>query len=307
MADGSPSPVGQSQRGVAGGGSTTTASTTTASSTPQKTATQNATNPAIQSIYRPSESGYAWMPRPMSEVYVSTSSLANIAAASNYNSSQWNYLEAKQDAITEWSGLSPDIKASISSLAKAIDYRKTGSGLWREAVEYSALAQRRGETISPYQWLQQQAATVKVKGGSGSGGGGGYGGVTSRTDTRTDYQNAPAPDVRDLMDAISMEMLGRGVTQKEATRILAKVRNYENSNPSTSTVSTSGSTTGSKKNSSVATSTTSRSSGGATNAGRQDVIERILAQNPEYGDYQKATTMMDWFDAALNDRLQANG
>ena len=74
MADGSPSPVGQSQRGVAGGGSTTTAS-----STPQKTATQNATNPAIQSIYRPSESGYAWMPRPMSEVYVSTSSLANIA------------------------------------------------------------------------------------------------------------------------------------------------------------------------------------------------------------------------------------
>lgn len=302
MADGSPSPVGQSQRGVAGGGSTATTSPT-----PQKTATQNATNPAIQSIYRPSESGYAWMPRPMSEVYVSTSSLANIAAASNYNSSQWNYLEAKQDAITEWSGLSPDIQASISSLAKAIDYRKTGSGLWQEAVEYSALAQRRGETISPYQWLQQQAATVKVKGGSGSGGGGGYGGVTSRTDTRTDYQNAPAPDVRDLMDAISMEMLGRGVTQKEATRILAKVRNYENSNPSTSTVSTSGSTTGSKKNSSVATSTTSRSSGGATNAGRQDVIERILAQNPEYGDYQKATTMMDWFDAALNDRLQANG
>lgn len=303
-ADGSPSPVGQSQRGVAGGGSTTTTS-----SAPQKTATQNATNPAIQDINRPSESGYAWMPRPLSEVYVSDSSLANIAASQNYNSPQWNYLEAKQDAITEWSGLSSEFKASISSLAKAIDYRKTGSGLWREAVEYSALAQRRGENISPFQWLQQQAATVKAKGGSGSGGGGGggYGGVTSRTDTRTDYQNAPAPDVRDLMDAISMEMLGRGVTQKEATRILAKVRNYENSNPSTSTVSTSGSTAGSKKNSSVATSTTSRSSGGATNAGRQDVIERILAQNPEYGDYQKATTMMDWFDAALNDRLQANG
>jgi len=299
-ADGDEEPtaaVGQSQRGI---GKTGVGSS---SNTPMQPNGPKATD----NIYRPSDAGYAWMPRPTSDIFVSTSSLAGVAMASDFNSLTWNFPEGKSDALAEWSGLDPSTQAAIDKLAKAIDYRKTGSGLWQQAVEYSVLAGRKGENISPYQWLQQQAATVKVKGGSGSGGGGGYGGVTSRTDTRTDYQNAPAPDVRDLMDAISMEMLGRGVTQKEATRILAKVRNYENSNPSTSTVSTSGSTAGSKKNSSVATSTTSRSSGGATNAGRQDVIERILAQNPEYGDYQKATTMMDWFDAALNDRLQANG
>jgi hypothetical protein len=89
-----------------------------------------------------------------------------------------------------------------------------------------------------------------------------------------------------------MEFLGRGVTQDEMRKILARVRMYENNNPSVSS------------GQAGAGVSVSRSQGGATNAGRQQVIEKILAKNPGFGDYQKATTMMDWFNSALQERLQ---
>lgn len=99
------------------------------------------------------------------------------------------------------------------------------------------------------------------------------------------------PDIRALADQIGMEMMGRGVSDQELTRIVKRIRKAEVNNPTVQTGSAGMSTTKS----------------GLTQQGRQDIITNILAKNPEYGDYQKASTLMGWFFDALNRRPDAAG
>jgi hypothetical protein len=192
----------------------------------------------------------------------------------------------------------------LTGLAKALGHNRTASSLWNMAVE---IAKRDGITVNTAIQRIAQDAGYGPSNGSGAGDGnspqgshsggsggrsrgssGGSGGISQSIS----YDNAPALDVRSIADQVAMEFLGRGVTQDEMRKILARVRVYENNNPSVST------------GQSGAGVSVSRSQGGASTAGRQQVIEKILAKNPEFGDYQKATTMMDWFNSALQERLQ---
>ena len=110
--------------------------------------------------------------------------------------------------------------------------------------------------------------------------------------TSVSYDPLGEGDLKDLANTISMEMLGKGVTEKQWGRILQKVREKEAANPRVTT-----------SQSGVGQSVTSTQPG-VSNADRQDVIQNILQKAPQYGDYQKATTLMGFFDQALNERLQ---
>jgi hypothetical protein len=95
-------------------------------------------------------------------------------------------------------------------------------------------------------------------------------------------------DVRATADTVAMEMLGRGVSDEEFQRILNRTRKAEQAQPQVTTSATGMSTT----------------QQGLTAEGRQDIVQNIIAKKPEYQEFQKATTLMSWFDRALNERMQ---
>lgn len=228
---------------------------------------------------------WAYYPRRPDQVTVNTSTLQGVANASDYSSPTWNKEYSQSDTNLEWDSLDADYQQSVLELAKSRGGR-SGSALWEKAVAISEKSVRDGDPKTPFQILYEmgmRGATPSSNGPGGRGpGGGGSGGGSAGP--RVTYSNADAFSVRAIADSVSMEMLGRGVSQKEMERILKRVRKYENRNPSVTTAD--------------------RSSGGVSSAGYEEVVSRLIAKNPEYGDYQKATTMMDWFDSALNERLQ---
>lgn len=105
---------------------------------------------------------------------------------------------------------------------------------------------------------------------------------------RTSVTMQAEPDIRELADAVSLEMIGRGVSEDEMAKILKRVRKAEVEQPTITTSRVAGTTT----------------EQGLTAEGRRDIIENIIAKKPEYGEFQKATTLMSWFDRALQERLQ---
>jgi hypothetical protein len=117
---------------------------------------------------------------------------------------------------------------------------------------------------------------------AGSGRGSGYAGPSRSVVV------AAESDIRATADAVAMEMLGRGVSDEEFQRIVRRTRKAEQAQPQ---VTTSG----------PGMSVTEQ---GLTAEGRQDIVQNILAKKPEYAEFQKATTLMSWFDRALSERMQ---
>jgi hypothetical protein len=233
---------------------------------------------------------WAYFPRNPNEVNVNTSSLQGIAGAMDFSSPTWNKEMSQTDTNLEWDNLSDSYQADVLRLAKARGGR-SGSALWEKAVAISEKSVREGNPRTPFEVLNDMAGNASGGGSSGSGGSGGSGGYSGPS-TSTSRTYVDRASLTDLADQISMEMIGRSVTKEEMDRIEKRVKVYERNHPDMA-VSQSG----------VGTSASSRYDG-ASAAGRQDVIERIVSKNPEYGDYQKATTMMDWFDNALSERIQ---
>ena len=191
-------------------------------------------------------------------------------------------------AEAEWVTLPSETKKSITALAKSIDRRKTGQGLWREAVEAAKFSSAGGNPQTPFQMLSNiyrdyASGVYGAVGGSGRGSGsGGYAGPSRSVVV------AAESDIRATADAVAMEMLGRGVSDEELQRIIRRTRSAERAQPQ---VTTSG----------PGMSVTEQ---GLTAEGRQDIVQNILAKKPEYAEFQKATTLMSWFDRALSERMQ---
>ncbi len=207
--------------------------------------------------------------------------------------------------------MAPGTEQYLTGLAKHMGHNRTVNSIWQDAVDMA-----KNNNISVTDAITRIAqdagfgaaaaptATPTSGGGSrssgggggrssgGSGGGGGGGGVSGMAQTSVSYDPLGEGDLKDLANTISMEMLGKGVTEKQWGRILQKVREKEAANPRVTT-----------SQSGVGQSVTSTQPG-VSNADRQDVIQNILQKAPQYGDYQKATTLMGFFDQALNERLQ---
>ena len=244
------------------------------------------------------------VPKPFSNVFVDTTSPQGLAGASNYLSPTWQQELTPSQASTAmdmWGAGDSDrlnTPQLLQAIAAAAGHNKTPSGVWQDAVDAAKASEESGSPKSVAEILWGMAEKHGLTGGgsadgkgggpsgsgsSGSGGGGGYSGPSYS------YSQLGEADLQDLANQIGMTMVGRGVSDDEFAKILKRVRAVEAKRPQVTSSNGAG------------VSTTQQ---GVTNSDRQDVIENILAKNPQYGDYQKATTMMDWFGSALNARLQ---
>jgi hypothetical protein len=111
--------------------------------------------------------------------------------------------------------------------------------------------------------------------GSGSGGSGGGGG--SRYGTSSSVTHANEADVRVLANTIAENMIGRNLSDKEFSKIYGRFRQGEADSPTVTTTSPGGSVT----------------QQGITAAERQDILEEIIMENPEFSTYQGGEGMLD--------------
>lgn len=138
---------------------------------------------------------------------------------------------------------------------------------WRQLVEDAAV-----QGVSPLDLLKEGQVAYVGAGGYGSGGSGSGGG------TSMSYTQANKADVRVLANAVAEEMIGRRITDKEFDRMLKKVRKEEDKSPTITTRS----------------GKTSRTKEGITDAERQEVLEEVLRENPEWKKYQMDTAALDY-------------
>lgn len=116
----------------------------------------------------------------------------------------------------------------------------------------------------------------------GSGGGGGAGSGPNKFVTERNEA-----DVRILADSLAQEMIGRTVTEKEFGRMMKRVRRAENDSPRVVTVN----------------GDTQVTEEGVSDAERQEVLQEILREKPEWQEYQMTAGVLD----AMNSAIQETG
>lgn len=196
--------------------------------------------------------------------------------------------------------VTPELLKYLDALASFMGHNRTANGIWTKAVD---TANREGTTVmdvvakiaDSVGFTPNGSPATGVGSKKSSGGGSGRAPAYNGPVSDTSFQPIGSGDLRSMADQLGMAMVGRGVTDAEFAKMQSAVSAKEKADPTVTTRTP------------VGHNTVTTSTGGVTNADRQDVIQNILAQNPQYGDYQKATTMMNWFDAALQSRMQANG
>ena len=192
-----------------------------------------------------------------------------------------------------YDGLDINTQALFETVARSQGGR-SGSALFQRYAKESNRLSESGVRKSPMDLLYDVAfkrgilkddGTFEAYEPSGASGGsrGGRGGYSGPTASVT---IAAESDVRATADAIAMEMIGRGINDEEYQRILKRTRSAEQTQPQVTTSGTGYSAT----------------QQGLTAEGRKDIVQNILAKKPEYEEFQKSTTLMDWFDRALSER-----
>jgi hypothetical protein len=243
---------------------------------------------------------YVPMPRPVTgealittgrdplriPVAVDTSSPRGVQIASDINSILNADRYSKSDAEKIWDQLPKQTQDTLTQIARSQGGR-SGKAYWERKVAASYVSSKQGEQVNPWQFIEQDlsGASLAATGGSSGGRGGRTAAYTGPVQSITVQAES---DVRSTANAVAMEMLGRGVSDEEFKRILNRTRKAEQAQPQVATTSTGMSTT----------------EQGLTAEGRKDIIENIIAKKPEYQEFQKATTLMSWFDRALQERMQ---
>lgn len=128
----------------------------------------------------------------------------------------------------------------------------------------------------------------RVGAGNSGGTSGGSGRYTGPTESRTIMAES---DIRATANALAIELIGRPVSDKELNRLTERMRKAEQQQP-TVTISTTGS------------STTKQ---GLTAQGREDILREVIAENPEYEQFQVDTTVLDAMTDFINEKKQVSG
>lgn len=145
----------------------------------------------------------------------------------------------------------------------------------------------------PRRMTPWQVAEMLVRSGEAGRGGRGAGGFTGSRSSRSTSVDLTDPHTAKAIinDALS-NYLGRAATDEEINTFRGVINQAERANP-TVTDSTTSYADG------VATSQSSTTSGGMTNAGRQQMIADDVMQKPEYGAYQAAAEYFPLLQQAI--------
>lgn len=163
--------------------------------------------------------GSVILPKWQDDVYVDTSRMGGVAGASDPTSNVYNYQTDASTAKSEYASGAGYMDAGMTKwleqVAKAIDYRKTGKGLWEDAVDASgALWENHQVRKTPYQIIVEWAGQISPKssgGGDGSRGSGGGSGAKGPSP-------ADPSAIRRAMDQVTMGLIGRSLSDKEFNR-----------------------------------------------------------------------------------------
>lgn len=116
-----------------------------------------------------------------------------------------------------------------------------------------------------------------------SGSGRGYSGPVAQTAFMDER------DVDRTANALALELIGRPLSQKELSKVTARLRSEEKANPTVMTPNGPGAST---------------TQSGLSAEGRADVLREVISENPEYQQFQVDTTVLDTMLSELNKREQ---
>lgn len=189
---------------------------------------------------------------------------------------------SKADAKAEYDNLPKETQDALTRLAKARGGR-SGKAVWFSAVDSAYKnSSKTDNPDTPWSYINKMA---EATGGGTSGGSGRY---TGPTESRTIMAES---DIRATANALAIELIGRPVSDKELNRLTERMRKAEQQQPTVTT-----STTGS--------STTKQ---GLTAQGREDILREVIAENPEYEQFQVDTTVLDAMTDFINKKKQVSG
>jgi hypothetical protein len=121
------------------------------------------------------------------------------------------------------------------------------------------------------------ALMLLARGTFDEGGDSGGSGSRSKYGTTAQALYANQADVRVLANTLADNLIGRNVTDKEFKKIYSDFRKEEGKSPTVTTTSPGGSVT----------------QQGVTNAERQEILEELLMETPDFAAYQGGAGMID--------------
>lgn len=227
-----------------------------------------------------------WGPRVQQGPIINSTADASERWASDWTNSTLNTWMSKADAASLYGRL-PDWQQNLfQSIADATTSgMDSGRSVYERYVDSSAAFAEQGQRRTPAEIALQDVRSGAVPAdpsGRRSSGSGGYSGPVSTT-TFMDER-----DVDRTANALALELIGRPLSQRELSKVTARLRSEEKANP---TVTTPG----------VGSSVTQS---GLSAEGRADVLREVISENPEYQQFQVDTTVLDTMLSELNKREQ---
>lgn len=160
---------------------------------------------------------------------------------------------------------------------------------WLSAIDEAVNFHAAGKQVNPWQAAALMAGADNP-GAAAKSKKAGFTGTKKTRDTRVDLTD-PA-SAKALVNQVLSNQLGRNATDEEIRQFTSVLHNAENANP---VVQDTTSTYVNGEN----TSSSSTSTGGMTEAGRQQVLSDVAMQKPEYGAYQSATVYYNALASAI--------
>ena len=190
---------------------------------------------------------------------------------------------SKSQAEGMWLNLLPERRQEIDDLAKAIDPRRTGKGLYVEAINAAALARQRGQDVTPATYINQllleYSQSPELFGDDVAGGrrSGAYAGPRITTSVSVTAKE----DVERTLNTFAVDMLGRNLTDEELKKYTAEYRKQEMGAPRVTTTTPQGRA--------ATTSVTEET------VSRETIARNILQDNPVFADNVIKTDVLDMF------------
>lgn len=229
-----------------------------------------------------------WGPRVEQGPIINSTADASERWASDWTNATLNTDMSKADAVGLYGKLPVWQRNMFQSIADASKSgMDSGRSVYERYVDSSAAAWSQGQRRTPAEMALEDIQSGAVAGNAASdtdrsGGGRGYSGPVAQT-TFMDER-----DVDRTANALALTLIGRPLSAHELSKVTQRLRAEEKANP---TVTSPG----------VGSSVTQS---GLSAQGREDVLREVIAENPEYQQFQVDTTVLDTMLSELNKREQ---
>jgi hypothetical protein len=243
-ASGRPAPTSTSRTGGTPGAGGSSWEATKARLLAQKEAANAEAGPSSDILtqaeaYGSYTAGAGTIPMPNTGYYESSADAYGTLNPNDPASRKWNWgYTSVTEAVTAYDDpelVDPYLRGWLENFAKSIHPQMNGSSIWEDAVKVAQQKSMRGEFVTPKSialgwlndWKRGTGKDDDSSGGGGGYGGGGFGGGGSTVNLMNEY------DARAFVNAMSLEMQGRTITDGEFKKYYDKILKLQRENPAT--------------------------------------------------------------------------